>query len=277
MPEETDRGSLLRAGAEGCWGSADPIAAPAHAERARDDLRILRELGTRMLMIDEINSVLVGSPRQQRRFLQLLRFLSNELAGRHRLRRRARSTVPALLSDPLNYVAGSRKSCAGAVDLRPRVPRAFVNILVQGLPLPSAAAAGGQRQVASARWSSAPVASPSSVCRGLEARWCRGHSQWAGRAHRTVRAGGASRSGEVLVCSPKVPLDYGRRHSHEPETEARPSVPRLPLAPSPISDEAFSSWIARVAARATTCVAFSYDLARVALPKWSRLRWRCIA
>ena len=41
--------------------------------------RILREVGTRMLMVDEINSVLVGSARQQRQFLQLLRFLSNEL------------------------------------------------------------------------------------------------------------------------------------------------------------------------------------------------------
>jgi hypothetical protein len=41
--------------------------------------RLLRELGTRMLMIDEINSILVGSARQQRQFLQLLRFLSNEL------------------------------------------------------------------------------------------------------------------------------------------------------------------------------------------------------
>ena len=41
--------------------------------------RLLRELGARMLMIDEINSVLVGSARQQRYFLQLLRCLSNEL------------------------------------------------------------------------------------------------------------------------------------------------------------------------------------------------------
>ena len=32
-----------------------------------------------MLMIDAINSVLGGSARQQRQFLQLLRFLSNEL------------------------------------------------------------------------------------------------------------------------------------------------------------------------------------------------------
>ena len=39
--------------------------------------RFLRELGTRVLVLDEINSVLAGTPRQQRLFLQLLRFLSN--------------------------------------------------------------------------------------------------------------------------------------------------------------------------------------------------------
>jgi hypothetical protein len=42
--------------------------------------RLLRECGTRTLVIDELNSVLAGSPRQQRVFLQLLRFLSNELS-----------------------------------------------------------------------------------------------------------------------------------------------------------------------------------------------------
>lgn len=42
-------------------------------------IRLLRELGTRVVVIDELNSVLAGTPRQQRVFLQLLRFLSNEL------------------------------------------------------------------------------------------------------------------------------------------------------------------------------------------------------
>jgi hypothetical protein len=41
--------------------------------------QVLRELGTRVLVIDEINSVLAGTGRQQRLFLQLLRFLSNDL------------------------------------------------------------------------------------------------------------------------------------------------------------------------------------------------------
>lgn len=42
-------------------------------------MRLLRQLGTRVIVIDELNSVLAGTPRQQRVFLQLLRFLSNEL------------------------------------------------------------------------------------------------------------------------------------------------------------------------------------------------------
>ena len=94
--------------------------------------RLLREIGTRMLMIDEINSILVGSARQQRYFLQLLRFLSNELqvaivcAG-----------VPearfALLSDP------QLRSRVADVVLEPWTAgpelAAFVALLVQGLPL----------------------------------------------------------------------------------------------------------------------------------------------
>ena len=50
--------------------------APRRRETA---FRLLRECGTRALVIDEINSLLAGSPRQQRIFLQMLRFLSNEL------------------------------------------------------------------------------------------------------------------------------------------------------------------------------------------------------
>lgn len=94
--------------------------------------RLLRELGTRMLLIDEINSILVGSARQQRQFLQLLRFLSNELqitivcAG-----------VPearfALLSDP------QLASRVADVALEPWTAgpdlQDFINRLVQGLPL----------------------------------------------------------------------------------------------------------------------------------------------
>jgi len=42
-------------------------------------VRLLQELGTRVVVIDELNSLLAGTARQQRVFLQLLRFLSNEL------------------------------------------------------------------------------------------------------------------------------------------------------------------------------------------------------
>lgn len=59
-----------------------PVSPPIRRNRisARETaFRLLRELGTCMLMIDEINSILVGSARQQRYFIQLLRFLSNEL------------------------------------------------------------------------------------------------------------------------------------------------------------------------------------------------------
>ena len=55
----------------GYWTSGGQLRASA--------IRRLREVDARVLVIDEINSVLVGSPRQQRLFLQLLRFLSNEL------------------------------------------------------------------------------------------------------------------------------------------------------------------------------------------------------
>jgi len=94
--------------------------------------RILRELETQVLVIDEINSLLVGTARQQRLFLQLLRFLSNELrialvcAGVPEARH-------ALLSDP------QLRSRFSDLELPPwkATPelQAFVNFLVQGMPL----------------------------------------------------------------------------------------------------------------------------------------------
>lgn len=94
--------------------------------------RVLCELGTRVLVIDEINSLLVGTARQQRLFLQLLRFLSNELRialvctgvpeARH-----------ALLSDP------QLRNRFYDLELPPWKAspelQAFINLLVQGLPL----------------------------------------------------------------------------------------------------------------------------------------------
>lgn len=116
---------------------------------------MLREVGTRVLVVDEVNSALVGGPRQQRGFLQLLRFLSNELgiaivcAG-----------VPearfALRSDP------QLRSRLTEVALDPWAPgpelQAFVTLLVQGLPLrePRRSRAAGSTGC----WPSGRAASP---------------------------------------------------------------------------------------------------------------------
>jgi hypothetical protein len=60
------------------------LNAPNFARRRVSDLeelslRILRQVGLRMLVIDELHNVLAGSGPQQRQFLNLLRFLGNEL------------------------------------------------------------------------------------------------------------------------------------------------------------------------------------------------------
>ena len=146
------------------------VGAPIELSRRRHrvglretSFRILREVGTRMLMIDEINSILVGSARQQRYFLQLLRFLSNELqvaivcAG-----------VPearfALLSDP------QLRSRVADVALEPWTAgpelQAFVTMLVQGLPLrqPSPVDNARLRQLLVARSGGITL----SICRALE-------------------------------------------------------------------------------------------------------------
>ena len=105
-------------------------------------IRLLRELGVRVLVIDEINSVLAGTPRQQRLFLQLLRFLSNELgvalvcAGIPEARH-------ALLSDP------QLQSRFSDVELPPWTQgdelRDFINRLVLSLPLREPSPVDSQR------------------------------------------------------------------------------------------------------------------------------------
>ena len=101
--------------------------------RRRDTaIRLLRECGTRTLIIDELNSVLAGSPRQQRVFLQLLRFLSNEL-GIALICAGAPETRQALLTDP------QLRSRFIEIDLPPwqdgEELRVFLARLVQSLPL----------------------------------------------------------------------------------------------------------------------------------------------
>lgn len=95
-------------------------------------IRLLRELAVRVLVIDEINSVLAGTPRQQRLFLQLLRFLSNELraalvcAGVPEARH-------ALLSDPQlrsRFSDVELPAWAAGEELRD-----FVNRLIWSMPL----------------------------------------------------------------------------------------------------------------------------------------------
>ncbi|NHN93610.1 TniB family NTP-binding protein [Acetobacter sicerae] len=95
-------------------------------------MRVLETIGTRVLIVDEINSVLGGTARQQRLFLQLLRFLSNSLrigficAGTPEARQ-------ALMSDP------QLRSRFLEVDLPVWSPNSelqqFLNRLVQTLPL----------------------------------------------------------------------------------------------------------------------------------------------
>jgi len=93
---------------------------------------ILRAIGTRVLVIDEINSLLAGTPRQQRLFLQLLRFLSNDLrmalvcAGVPEARR-------ALMSDAQlrsRFCDIELPLWRADADLQ-----AFINRMVTGLPL----------------------------------------------------------------------------------------------------------------------------------------------
>ena len=105
------------------------------AQRRRETaFRLLRECGTRALVIDEINSVLAGSPRQQRIFLQLLRFLSNEL-GIALICAGAPEARQAMLTDP------QLRSRFLDIELPPWRDdsdlRVFLARLVQSLPLRS--------------------------------------------------------------------------------------------------------------------------------------------
>ncbi|MFL0415812.1 TniB family NTP-binding protein [Sphingomonas sp. 179-A 2A2 NHS] len=49
-------------------------------EASRLAMRMLRELNTKVLIIDEMNNLLAGTSRQQRLFLNLIRFVTNELS-----------------------------------------------------------------------------------------------------------------------------------------------------------------------------------------------------
>lgn len=130
-PEPTEDqlyGSLL-----GTLGA--PVGSPSRlrTDRKREiAIAMLREIGTRVLVIDEINSILAGTARQQRLFLQLLRFLSNDLrmalvcAGIPEARH-------ALMSDPQlrsRFTEGELPTWQPDDTLQ-----AFVNRVVAGMPL----------------------------------------------------------------------------------------------------------------------------------------------
>jgi type II secretory pathway predicted ATPase ExeA len=93
---------------------------------------MLQECGTKVLAIDEVNSLLAGTPRQQRLFLQLLRFLSNDL-GLALVCAGVPEARGALTSDP------QLRSRFAEVELPPWTADAdfqvFVNRLVSSLPL----------------------------------------------------------------------------------------------------------------------------------------------
>lgn len=56
-----------------------PVNASSTDLREQLVLSMMRLVGVRLLIIDELHNLLSGSPRQQREFLNLLRFLGNEL------------------------------------------------------------------------------------------------------------------------------------------------------------------------------------------------------
>jgi len=114
-------------------GLPQPAFLARSGPRLRDlASRLLHEIGTRVLVIDEINSLLVGTARQQRMFLQLLRFMSNDLGialvsagvpeARHALRSDAQLRSRFCDLSLPTWAAG-----AGLQD--------FVNRMVQSLPL----------------------------------------------------------------------------------------------------------------------------------------------
>lgn len=58
---------------------APPPARATLGQLETQALRLLKEIDPRMLVIDEVQNLLAGSHREQRRMLNLLRFLGNEL------------------------------------------------------------------------------------------------------------------------------------------------------------------------------------------------------
>jgi len=140
-----------------------PIYHSATMRRRDATFRLLREAGTRALVIDEINSLLAGTPRQQRILLQLLRFLSNEL-GIALICAGAPEARQAMLTDP------QLRSRFLDLELPPWRDdgdlRVFLARLVQSLPLrrPSPVDSPGLRRLVARRSSGLTL----TICKAFE-------------------------------------------------------------------------------------------------------------
>jgi hypothetical protein len=189
-----------------------PAATGFTAQRRREAaFRLLRECGTRALVIDEINSVLAGSPRQQRIFLQLLRFLSNEL-GIALICAGAPEARQALLTDPQlrsRFLDIELPLWQDDDDLR-----TFLGRLVQSLPLrsPSPVDSAGLRRLIVARsggltWTickafeRAAVAAIASGCERLDKAGLESPAVWRGLAAPGTVTASRMRRRDVAVAS----------------------------------------------------------------------------
>jgi hypothetical protein len=154
--------------------------------------RLLHESGTRVLVIDEINSLLVGTARQQRMFLQLLRFMSNDLGialigagvpeARHALRSDAqlRSRFCDLCLPA--WTAGAAL-------------QEFVNRMVQSMPVVSPAVcklvaerSGGVTALICRALERAAIAAVRSLREQIDLAGLQDEAVWRGLAARTLPA-----------------------------------------------------------------------------------------
>lgn len=72
---------MRRASTSGCWLPSAPPEPPRATLALLESLvlRLLSEIRPRLLVIDEVHSLQAGTVREQTRFLNMLRFLGNEL------------------------------------------------------------------------------------------------------------------------------------------------------------------------------------------------------
>ena len=219
-----------------------PALAGGSLAREKDVCRaLLRSAGVRMIVLDEVNGMLVGTHRQQRIFLNALRFLANDLkvplvcAGTD-LARQALLTDAQLAerfeafplkpwSDGPTF-ARLLKSLASILPLRGPSDLESAAVRERILALTDGVTARIFRLIETAAVTA--IRSGKGTLDLREFRWRRPHpaarlDDAGGRAAR--RAAGVAR---------RAPLMGARR---------------LPVAPRPFRDETLSSWLGRVACR----------------------------